>query len=470
MFDATQVLAGYQSKWFSTAKPNSVKFNRLLSNAPLWPPLAENQSEVVRVKDMLSYVSADCSYERWRNIVWAVLSTGWSCAEALAMDWSKTAPDRFDENAFWSVANSFDPNGGISLGSLVHYARAGGCIGNNLEAAGLVPSSQAIERYKFKTARQVRDTRPMEWRIKNLLPETGIGAIFGPSGSGKTFLAFDLAASIALGQPFYGRKVVKCPVVYVALEGGAGVAQRIKAWEKQHNQNLPDTFRIMTDALSLLNSDAFGFAEALNDAGLSEGVVIIDTLNQSAPGADENSPADMGKIISNAMVVQRLTKCLVLLVHHTGKDVSKGMRGHSSLVAAMDVTIKVERKVVGREWSIDKLKDGEDDVSYPFKLEVVDLGVDADGDPINSCVAVGDTFRVNKPKPPTGKNQIPVLEAIKSYASGAGSIAYEEGLNAGCDALQGVASKHRKERAVSAIEGLIFGGHLIRNGATLEIV
>lgn len=470
MFDATKVLTEYQLKWFSMAKPKVVNFQKLLGDAPLWPMLPEHPTEIAKVNEMLSHISADCSYEQWRNIVWSVLSTGWSSAKQIALDWSESAPDRFDVNSFQTVVNSFNPGGGITFGTLVHYARQNGCEWSNDSDLILGRPQAEGDRFSFKTAAEIRNAPPMRWRIKGLLPESGIGAIYGQSGSGKTFLGFDIAASISLGRSFYGRKVVSCPVVYVALEGGAGLSQRVMAWEKQYNQRLPDTFRIVTDALSLMNTDALAFSEALNGAGLSSGVVIIDTLNQSAPGADENSPSDMGKIISNSMVVQRQTNSLVLLVHHTGKDPKMGMRGHSSLVAAMDVTIKVENKVPGREWSIDKLKDGEGGIVYPFKLETVDLGLDLDGEPITSCVAVSDVFRVNKPRPPKGKNQIPVLEALSAHANECTSILYDDAIRVGFDVIPQAAGKHRKERAISAIEGLIAGGHLTRNGAYLEIV
>lgn len=468
MIEATSVLLELQAKWFPEKKPKGSTRNNELADSSVWPPLAEHPIEIARVKEMLGHVSADCSYEQWRNMVWSVLSIGWECAEQIALDWSKTAPDRFDESAFWTVANSYDPAGGITLGTLIHHARLGGYVDDCVAQRQEDPMPNQ-SRFTFKTASDVRKTPPMKWRVKKLLPETGIGAIFGPSGSGKTFLAFDMAASIALGRPFYGRKVVPCPVVYVALEGGSGVSQRVQAWEKYNGQPLPDSFRIVTDALSLLNSDAVSFGDGLNAEGLSDGVVIIDTLNQSAPGADENSPSDMGKIIANAMVIQRLTNSLVLLVHHTGKDASKGLRGHSSLGAALDVTIQVDRKQTGRDWGIAKLKDGEDEVSYPFKLESVELGVDEDGDPITSCVAVGDLFRINKPNPPKGKNQVAVLEAIQTYAGSASSISYLEGLKAGSDALDGVLPKYRKERAADAIQRLVDGGHLILEGGALQI-
>lgn len=59
----------------------------------------------------------------------------------------------------------------------------------------------------------------------------------------------------------------------------------------------------------------------------------------------------------------------MLLVHHTGKEAGRGMRGHSSLLAAMDCVIEVKRKGDEREWHVVKSKDGEDGASHPFKLE-----------------------------------------------------------------------------------------------------
>jgi hypothetical protein len=41
-----------------------------------------------------------------------------------------------------------------------------------------------------------------------------------------------------------------------------------------------------------------------------------------------------------------------------------------------------------REIVLEKMKDGEDGIRWGFKLEVVDVGIDLDGDTITSCVAV----------------------------------------------------------------------------------
>jgi hypothetical protein len=88
----------------------------------------ETPRRVARVKEMLSFIDADCDYFTWRGIVWALLSTGWSCATELAREWSETAPHRFNEDDFLVLAESYKQgiDGGLSIGTIYHYARVGG--------------------------------------------------------------------------------------------------------------------------------------------------------------------------------------------------------------------------------------------------------------------------------------------------------------------------------------------------------
>jgi putative DNA primase/helicase len=91
-------------------------------------PRRDTPRQIALVRHALFSISSDCGYEAWRNIVWSVLSTGWLCAPELAMEWSKTAPQRYEEEAFWAVVNSYDPEreGGITLGTLFHLANIEG--------------------------------------------------------------------------------------------------------------------------------------------------------------------------------------------------------------------------------------------------------------------------------------------------------------------------------------------------------
>jgi putative DNA primase/helicase len=91
----------------------------------------ESPRQVAIVTEALSFINADCSYDQWRNVIWAILSTGWTCAEGLAKNWSESAASRYDEDAFWLVVNSYLPNNTnpITTGSLIHHARNGGWHG-----------------------------------------------------------------------------------------------------------------------------------------------------------------------------------------------------------------------------------------------------------------------------------------------------------------------------------------------------
>ena len=61
------------------------------------------------VRNLLSVISADCEYDRWRAVVWSLLRTGWVDAISLARDWSMSAPHRYEERAFDRLVADFNP-------------------------------------------------------------------------------------------------------------------------------------------------------------------------------------------------------------------------------------------------------------------------------------------------------------------------------------------------------------------------
>ena len=77
----------------------------------------------------LQHISADCSYEFYRDIVWAILSFGWPDAEDLARQWCETAPERFEEDDFYNVVNSHDSTRSPTIGTIYYHARQGGWHG-----------------------------------------------------------------------------------------------------------------------------------------------------------------------------------------------------------------------------------------------------------------------------------------------------------------------------------------------------
>lgn len=435
--------------------------------------MADTLENVESVRQMLNYLNPDSDYHEWRSVVWGVAATGFTSGRDLAQEWSARG-DKWDPKAFDRVWNSFDASrdDAIGFGTLVKLARAAGYEGAIPAArATALPYSGVPSRFHLLDRSAIMAQPPLRWRLKGVFPETGIGAIYGPSASGKSFLGLDLGISIALGDAWFGHRSYAAPVTYIMLEGEGALRNRVQAWEEQNQKQVPSGFMAMAQPFELADSTQVEELGALVPSG---GVIIIDTLNRAAPGLDENSSQDMGQVIAGMKRLQEITGGLVIVVHHTGKDASKGLRGHSSLHAALDGAIEVERNANSRCWSAAKVKDGEDGKQVPFKLHVIDLGRDSDGDAITSCAVGPDIGNIFVKPPPSGANQKAALSAIRRLlnastdfgqagaASDAPCVLCEDAIAEAANAMAGVEKKRRTPRARDAVQGLIKSGHLQR--------
>lgn len=330
-------------------------------------------------------------------------------------------------------------------------------------------------RFRLLGAGDFHTLPPLTWRIHGVLPSAGLGSIFGPKGTAKSFLVLDMVAALATGEKWFGYRVKACRVVVIVLEGETGFRLRVKAWEKFHERAFPDAVKFIFQPFQILvKEDVIDVAAAI-DADSGADVIVIDTLNRATPGADENSSQDMGRIIEGSKQLQNTTGALVLLVHHAGKDSTKGLRGHSSLGGALDVCIEVSRTGDRREWKLEKSKDAEDGKSHAFRLEQVDLGKDDDGEPIRSCVIRADDSEeayAPQRREPQGRNQKIIFDALaplfrkpSAHRGMAGAPAIrpcldlEEAIVATCGNLTCLVDR-RKERAREAITGLVASGIL----------
>ncbi len=443
----------------------------------------ENSFEIAKLKSALVTISphvprgdgsifqgtnSSPSGSYWLGVIWGIASLGWPAGKQVAKDWSETS-SRYTDEGFEKAWSDFNPNHAnpVGIGSVYKLAQ---CFGWQMP----VPSTSTIgttSKYTLMSAIDVLLTPPTTWRVKHLLPDRGLAAIFGASASGKSFMAFELGACIADGRPWFGHKTIAAPVVYVMLEGQAGVQRRVKAWIKARGVGLPKDFHLILDSFHLTDFDDVQNLAAVIPKGA---VVFIDTLNRAAPTADENASKDMGAIIEGANMLRLLTDGLVVLVHHTGKDPSQGMRGHSSLFAALDAAIEVKRNNAGRTWTVAKTKDGEDGKTTPFQLTVHDLGTDADGEPITSCTVEAANASIFVKAPPThagAKNALKeitrVISAsvgtvigIPSAPSGVSCLKMDDAIAAVSTSLATVKSNKRNFTARRQIESLTNSGHL----------
>jgi putative DNA primase/helicase len=333
-------------------------------------------------------------------------------------------------------------------------------------------------RFRLISCDDLRKIPAISWRVKGVFPKVGLAAIYGPSGSGKSFLAFDLAGAIATGQTWFNFKVEGGPVVYGALEGESGVRLRAEAWEKDKGHKLPINLRLLMQPFKLTDTaDIKDLASQIP----SGAVLILDTLNRAAPMSDENSSRDMGEILEGAKKLQELINGLVLLIHHTGKNVSAGLRGHSSLFAALDGAIEVKRNGKKRLWQIAKSKDGTDGAEFPFQLDIVELDIDEIGEAVTSCVVSSEhsSQQIRSARVPRGENQKIIFDAIKSELdlrmkgelqdqSIKKGILLDDAICLGATKLN-CQKDRRTTRAKEAIEGLVNQGIFeLQNGCLLQ--
>ncbi|HLH12415.1 MAG TPA: AAA family ATPase [Methylovirgula sp.] len=226
------------------------------------------------------------------------------------------------------------------------------------------------------------------WLVKELLPSKGLGVLYGAPGTYKSFVALDLALSIATGRPWAGRKVSPAAVVYIAAEGARGLRKRIEAWRRQQPTPRGTAFYLIEVApnLGIGENDADVLVAAIK-AVTGVGLVVIDTLSRTLLAGEENGSGMVSFVASCARVADQLD-CIILAVHHNGKNEERGMRGHTSLDGGADVIWEVS-KGAGNFASticVKKNKDGEDGQTFSIQLARVELGHDIDGDLVTTLV------------------------------------------------------------------------------------
>src|SRR4029077_10096619 len=142
--------------------------------------------------------------------------------------------------------------------------------------------------------------------IKGVIELGSSAPVYGESGCRKTFLVGDMGIHVALGRDWFGRKVLRRGVIYIAAEGGLSMRRRVEAFRLHHkipkDQDIP--FALIPSPVDLLDAKAdlpelLALIDRVNDGfkadfGVPLGLVAIDTLSRVLSGGNENAPDDMG--------------------------------------------------------------------------------------------------------------------------------------------------------------------------------
>lgn len=219
---------------------------------------------------------------------------------------------------------------------------------------------------------------PVQWLVRDLIPASGFVALFGRPGSYKSFVAMYIASQIASGGSVFGRGVTKGGVLYVAAEGQGGIYKRTVALMQKYEIPQQAEFYFLRQPLNLRSSlaDLDTLTASLEAKNVRPSLIILDTLARNFGNGEENSATDMGAFISVIGEMQRRIGCAVMVVHHAGKDDTKGMRGSSALLGAVDAELecvrtseKDDEKRTGKITTT-KQKDGEDGVEHHYSMAV----------------------------------------------------------------------------------------------------
>ncbi len=325
-------------------------------------------------------------HDAWRELMMACHHATDGAGRQEFIDWSTSDPEFADHE--WIVGRRWDSlhadrDDAVTIATLRRRLNEAGAdiappdAAEDFDVWDEVEPTEERSRWNFLSLDDVESLPPPRWLVPGVLTEGSLAAIYGAPESGKSFLAVDMSMAIAGGMDWHGRQVERGGVLYIAAEGAPGLGKRFRAWKMDRcAQGRRFDLHLMRDDLNLAAEKDGGvraFVQAVSDELGSLRLIVIDTLNQTASGADENSAKDMGRYIASMKLLRNVTGAAVVVVHHSGKDLSKGMRGSTALLGAMDTTVEVERHTDGHsiKVTVKKQKDAEREPPMRFNMEKV---------------------------------------------------------------------------------------------------
>lgn len=278
----------------------------------------------------------------------------------------------------------------------------------------VVPPAPAVHRvvaWQWLTFDEALAQPPIDWIVGDLIPRGSSMLLVGEPRAGKSFAALDLALALcSSSSSWLGSNVLSHGrVAYLALEGHAGIAGRLRAYRARHPMRVVKGFEAVSwRGAPPLTEGWEPFAGELRrlhrEAGGEVGVdgldlVVIDTL-ALAGLPDENDSATVGAVLRRVNALAAELRCTFLLLHHPRKaqgdmrarggcPTIHDVRGSGALVGNVDCVMALDYRDGREERALVVLK-SKDSMAPPpawFRLEAVQTGkVDMHGRAETSCV------------------------------------------------------------------------------------
>lgn len=280
------------------------------------------------------------------------------------------------------------------------------------------------------TGADIEKIPPTRWQLKGKLVRGGLSALYSEPGLGKSFVAIDMSMAAVLGEQWWSEYFTEnCKVLYIAAERHAEVADRIRAACKKRSistKQLENFTLIASPRPPHVANDLIDLEEIA--AKVKPDLIIFDTFARMTLDTDENSTKDMGRIVENFLQVIRAAgeQCSGLIVHHAGKDKTRGMRGNTALLGAVDAVLKLEKQGDALMLSVEKLNAAETPLPAYFSIESIDM---PDTENLGELRAVGVLVSRDYSQVATGIERDLLNLCCELYAEGASLAKIKTGFN-----------------------------------------
>lgn len=299
-----------------------------------------------------------------------------------AQDWSVVAEAR--QEYFDSQKSDLDLTAVKALVERVRSEKTGTTEAGQVDDPAEQPEAEEPTGLKFISGAQAAaEAKAADYLIKNFLERDAHGILVAASQSFKSFFTIKIAHSIATGQPLFGHKVYQTgTVVMVCGEGMGGIRRRIRAAEMAYGCSFGERLQVLDGRININDKEQMQQL-AISIARFDPALIIYDTFSSLAHGVEENSNSEVSTLLADIRGISEAVGASTVIVHHLGKDASKGVRGASAFKGNVDFEWAMARRTkddgnglsMVAKVSCGKMKDAECWESFEVEATKINLGI-----------------------------------------------------------------------------------------------
>jgi hypothetical protein len=280
------------------------------------------------------------------------------------------------------------------------------------KANGSSDSTADDQPERFYHISELAALPPPQFLIDKLYVEKTFNLLYGPPKSGKSHISSQVAYDLSLGVPHFGRTTKQTGTLILAGEGEQAIGLRAKAFAKYHGADLQDMdIAVLAKQIDFLAEDQTAvvdtvarFYERLKDPG----AILLDPWGKFMRSGDENSSVDMGHAIDTARLIMEKTDCTLFGVHHTPASTTQRPRGHTSLLADVELAASVVKTGATRTLTVNDARFIQEGTVIGFSLAVVELD-DCD---LSACVVIPEAEAQQDKRPKRSPNEETAWQAL----------------------------------------------------------